>query len=174
MAAALLRRRLGPAGASVSIASAGLLTRDRPASAEAVEVMGEYGLDISAHRSQLLRPDLLAGADLVVGMARQHVREASVLDPAAWPKTFTLKDLVRRAGTSGPRVPGQPFGDWLAGLSQGRVIEDVLTDDPDDEVSDPIGQPVETYREVAAELDGLLEALVAAAWPPGVLALGAA
>lgn len=174
MAAALLRHRLGPAGRSVSITSAGLLTEGRPASPEAVAVMAEYGLDISDHRSRLVDADLVAAADLVLGMARRHVREAIVLDPATWAKTFTVKDLVRRTGAREPRAPGEALDGWLRSLGEGRAVDDLLGEDPDDDVADPIGLPIETYRAVAAELDGLLEALVAAAWPPDLLAQGAA
>lgn len=83
MAEALLRRRLEAAGIPARVHSAGLLPGGRPATADGVAVMAARGLDTSAHVSRQLTRDLVAGADLVIGMAREHVREAVVLEPAA-------------------------------------------------------------------------------------------
>ena len=61
------------AGGRAVSASAGLTARDgSPASACAQEAMREIGIDISAHRSRLLTPDLIHGADAVVAMGKEH------------------------------------------------------------------------------------------------------
>ena len=48
--------------------------------------MADRGLDLSAHRSRELDDDMLRQADLVIAMARVHVREAAVLLPEALPQ----------------------------------------------------------------------------------------
>jgi protein-tyrosine phosphatase len=55
------------------ITSAGLCTGGGwPASAEAIQVAAEYGVDLSRHRSQPLQPWLLAMADEVITMTQRH------------------------------------------------------------------------------------------------------
>lgn len=55
------------------ITSAGLGTSGGwPATAEAIQVAAEYGVDLSRHRSQPLQPWLLAMADEVITMTQRH------------------------------------------------------------------------------------------------------
>jgi protein-tyrosine phosphatase len=173
MAEVLLRHRLESLGGSVVVGSVGVLGRGDPASAEAVVIMAERGLDLSSHRSRPLAGDAVEAADLVLAMTRQHVREVCTTAPGAWPRTFTLKELVRRASVAAPRGPGHSLSEWLAVVSQGRSVADLMGSDPADDVADPIGLDRDTYRETASEIDALLAALVAAAWPE-VQARGAA
>jgi L-threonylcarbamoyladenylate synthase len=57
-----------------SICSAGVSTSDgHPASPEAVEILGEWGMDLSPHRSQMALAELIAGADDVIAMTRSHL-----------------------------------------------------------------------------------------------------
>jgi protein-tyrosine phosphatase len=156
MAAALLSRRLDDAGVKVVVTSAGLLFDGRPVTDFALAVMADRGLDTSGHRSRLLRPDIIAGADLVIGMAREHVREAVALaGPGALPRVFTLKEIVRRGEERGGRAPGEPLEDWLARLGVGRRAADLLGDSDGDDVADPIGGPRRGYERTAEELDDL-------------------
>jgi protein-tyrosine phosphatase len=129
--------------------------------------MADRGLDLTGHTSRQLDRSLLARADLVVGMAREHVREAVVLDPSALRRAFTLKELVRAATATGARRPDEPMAAWLERVGEGRRRESLLGAglDPDLDVEDPIGRAREDYDETAAELDHLLASLVALAWP---------
>ena len=166
MAAALLARRLDEVGVASEVSSAGLLEGGRPAWPEARAAMLERGIDLSAHQSRRIEPQLVAGADLVLGMTREHLREAVALHPVAYERSFTLKDLVRRAGVQ-PRGP-QPLDAWLAHLATERNIDDLLGASPIDNIEDPIGGPLAAFQATAAELDGLVGRLVRAAWPgPG-------
>jgi tRNA threonylcarbamoyl adenosine modification protein (Sua5/YciO/YrdC/YwlC family) len=57
------------------VLSAGLAaTMGGPAAAEAEQVAGAYGADLSAHRSRPVTPELAAQADYLVGMTRGHLR----------------------------------------------------------------------------------------------------
>jgi len=160
MAETLLRHRLTGMGVDAKVASAGLLRPDQPASAHGIDILRERGLDMTAHRSRSMTRELLASYDLILAMAREHVREAVVLDPSLWPRTFTLKELVRRGEAIGPRRPGEAPGDWLARAGQGRRIADLTGSSPSDDVADPYGGPRAAYERMAAELDDLLDRLV--------------
>ncbi len=84
LAAALCRKRLADRlGCSAedlpsrgyAIASAGLAAmHGEPAAAEAVTVAGELGADLSGHVSRPATAELLADADLIVGMTAAHIQ----------------------------------------------------------------------------------------------------
>jgi protein-tyrosine phosphatase len=155
MAAALLARRLDDAGVKAVVSSAGLLFDGKPATDHGQAVMADRGLDTSAHRSRRLRPDIVNGPDIVIGMARSHVREAVTLAPDIWKRAFTLKEIVRRGEERGGRAAGEPLEDWLARLHAGRRLPDLLGDSDADDVADPIGGPRRSYERTAEELDDL-------------------
>lgn len=152
MAASLLTRRLPGA----DVVSAGSMEAGHPASDGSVRVMATRGLDLAAHVSQEVNPALIAGADLVLCMARRHLREIVVADPSAFPRTFTLRELVRRGEAAGT---ADDLGSWLSLVGAGRRVGDLLGDDPNDDIADPIGQPDEAYERTAAQLDDLVERL---------------
>jgi len=143
----------------VAAASAGLLDGGRPVSPEVVTALAPFGIDLSGHRSTRLTAAALEGADLVVGMERRHGREAVLLVPAAWPRTFTLKELVRRGEKVGPRPAGQPLDAWLAVVGDGRERTDLVGRSPEDDVADPLGGDLAAYRATAAELADLVQRL---------------
>jgi protein-tyrosine-phosphatase len=155
MAAALLSRRLDDAGVKGSVTSAGLLFDGRPATDYGQAVMADRGIDTSGHRSRKLRPEMLVSADIVIGMAAQHVREAVALVPDAWGRAFTLKEIVRLGEERGGRAPGEPLPQWLGRLHEGRRRQDLLGDSAADDVADPIGGPRRSYQRTAEELDDL-------------------
>jgi protein-tyrosine phosphatase len=164
MAAVLLDARLQEAGIDARVFSAGLLEGGRPAWPDAAAVLGKRGLDLSEHVSTQLAPADVDDTDLVLGMAREHVREAVALDEAAYPRSFTLKELVRR-GEASPRR-NEPLEKWLEELSADRSPRDLLGASPDDDVADPIGGSLRKFRATADELDDLVSRLVGVAWPP--------
>jgi protein-tyrosine phosphatase len=156
MAAALLRSMVGDVeGEPVRVHSAGLMPGGMPATDQAQAAVA----GLADHVSRQLEPALVEQADLVVGMARAHVREAAVLVPGAFARSFTLRELVRRGLAAGPRRPGEPVAAWLARVGAGRRASDLLGDDPDDDVADPIGLPLDAYRSTADELRSLLSSL---------------
>jgi len=161
MAAALLQRYLtrGSACSSIEVGSAGFGPAGYPATEGAIAAMDDIRIDITRHRSRLLDPDLLGGADLVLAMTRQHVMDAVVLAPAAWPRTLPLVDAVRRAGQTGPMLAANDPGSWVARLHAGRRPADVLTLPPGDDIADPIDQPLDAYRRTRDQLDGLTRRL---------------
>jgi protein-tyrosine-phosphatase len=164
MAEALLARRLAGLRSAATVRSGGMLGDGEPARPEAVTVMADYGLDIAAHRSRRVTAEDLEAADLTLAMARENLRHAVVTAPAVWPRAFTLKELVRRGGAVGPRVPGEDLIDWLARAHEGRERAALLGDSAADDVADPAGGPPGGYVETAALLSGLLDQLVGLCW----------
>ncbi len=150
---------------ALEVRSAGRLPGGVAASATAVEVLAERGLDLSKHVSQTATAELVAGSDLIVAMAREHARDAVLLRPEARNRTFTLKGLVRRGEQVGSRNAAQPLEAWLTEAVAGRTTADLLGSTAADEVDDPIGQSADRYRACADELDDLLGRLAAVAFP---------
>lgn len=165
MGEALLRDRLTERGVAADIRSAGTMTEGLPPTDEIIELMDDRSLDVREHRSQILTRDHVSGADLVLGMAREHVREVVVLDPTAFPVTFTLKELVRLGAERGPRQPGETVADWLAEVGAGRTPMGHLGLGSDEDVIDPMGRRFAVYSSVAEEIEELVDELVELLWP---------
>jgi protein-tyrosine phosphatase len=164
MVQGLLSARLADRGQPVPVTSAGLLAGGHPAPAEVVTVMAARGIDVTGHRSRQVTADDLAAAALVVGLTREHVRQGVVLAPAAWPRAFTLRELVRAGRLAGPRAPGEPLGGWLARAAGSRTRRDLLGSSPADDVADPYGGPRADYQATASLLDELTRELAALVW----------
>ena len=164
MAEAFLRRRLADLGVEARVHSAGRLFTGTPATSAGVAAMQALGFDTSGHRSRRLTPEMARSADLILAMAREHVRDVAVIGQDLWPRAFTLKELVRRAASVGARSPGQPLDEWLAKLHAGRTTADILGSSAEDDVADPIGESPSFYRRTAAEIEALTDELVELAW----------
>src|SRR4051812_50075769 len=106
MAGALFAREVEVLDLPVDVATAGFSEPGLPATSATIDAASTLDLDLRDHRSVTIEPELLADADLVLGMERAHVREAVVLEPSIWPRTFTLREAVRRAEAVGPREAG--------------------------------------------------------------------
>ncbi len=150
----------------VFVGSAGLLDGGHTSPREVLATMDDMGVDLSEHQSMQISPQVVSEADLVLGMARRHAREVVLLDSDAWPRTFTLKELVRRGEKLGPREPGETLPAWLDQLHQGRERMDLVGRSTEDDVSDPLGGPLSAYRSSAQEIDNLVERLTALLFAP--------
>ena len=160
MAEALLRAHLEKAGVAADVSSAGLLEPGHRAAPEVVELLSERGIDASGHLSRRLSGRLIEESDLVLAMARDHLREAVLVAPAAFGRVFTLKELVRR-GEATPASPGLGREGWLALMGAGRQPRQLLGRDGGDDIADPIGGPMSEFRTTLAELDDLSSRLAA-------------
>jgi protein-tyrosine phosphatase len=165
MAQALLADRLRGLPAVARVRSAGSLTAGEPADPAAVRAVAARRLDITAHRSRRVCADDMARADLILAVDRSCLRHAVVLAPEAWPRAFTLKELIRRGRAVGSRAPAESVRDWLDRVHRGRARADLLGDRPDDDVADPTGGPQRGYDRTAAVLSLLVDELVAMCWP---------
>jgi protein-tyrosine phosphatase len=145
----------------VHVHSAGLFAGGAPATEPAVRLLGEHGVDLDSHRSTTVTRELVEAADLVLGMTREHLREAVTLSSDAWPRTFTLRELVRRGEAHGARRTDEDLDKWLLEVGEGRRRADMLAASRADDIADPIGRPDKVYRRTIAELDDLIARFVA-------------
>jgi len=161
-----LDRRFGQAAPSVS--SAGTIAFDgNLPSPGSVTAAAERGVDIASHRGTALTDDAIHGADLCLCMAAEHRDEIALRVPSAADRAFTLKELVRLLETTAPAAPTGP--ETLAGRvgEAATVRADRGTPNPfDEDVVDPLGMPLDTYRAVAWELDEWVDRLATALYGP--------
>ena len=100
--------------------SAGTLgIEDQPAAPEAIETLRDIGLDLSAHRSKGIAETAVLSSDAVIGMSRLHLESLAA------------------------RFPRGPADRWLLRAFQSGPRPDSRARD----LRDPIGKPVEAYRE---------------------------
>jgi protein-tyrosine-phosphatase len=146
MAGALLSWR----DADVTVTTAGThVLEGQPMSWRTRSALETVGITGFHHRSRQLRAGDADAADLVVGLAGEHVGWVRRELPAAAAKTATLRRLVRDL----PLTTG-PLQVRLAAL---RLADVDL--EPWEDVEDPAGQEVDTYHAVAADIASLVERL---------------
>ena len=155
LAAYLLQRDLTERGFDAHVTSAGLLEDGRPAAEQILELLDARGLDASEHLTRRITPELLGAQDLVLGMARDHVREIILMQPGLNARVFTLKELVRRGTEVGSRGPDESVATWLARAAAGRTPASLLGSSGLDDVADPIGRRFSVFKKTAAEVEGL-------------------
>jgi len=151
---AALVERLGEAAPFVS--SAGTAGWDGSgAMEESIRAAQERGVDIRAHLARKLHGAMLEDADLIVCMAAEHRDAIVIAMPDLETKTFTIKELVRLLEKSSP---GGSLEARVAAAAAARNGSSPSAED----VRDPLGEPIDTYREVADELYDLSGRLAAA------------
>ena len=121
MAAEYLRYRAAESGLDhVLVDSAGTLgIENRPAAPEAIETLRDIGLDLSGHRSKGIAEIDLVTSDAVIGMSRAHL-ESLARGFRHVPSDRWLLRAFQRGPHPAPRAR---------------------------ELRDPIGNPVQAYRE---------------------------
>ena len=108
--------------------------------------------------------DDVAGADLILGMTREHAREAVLIEKSAFARTFTLREFVRRANTAGGRPAGSALEEWLSDVNGDRRHLSLVGESTDDDIDDPMGGPSEAYRAMLGEVQTLTEELCELVW----------
>jgi protein-tyrosine phosphatase len=156
----LLTRHLSAAGWPVQVRSAGVAGGRLGVHRDTLAAAAEVGVDLSDHGSRRLTTALLAddGADLVVTSTREHLREVVALDPGAWPRTFTLRELARRAGEVSNMANVwnvSDFAAWRAALGEGRRAADLMRPDPADDLDDPYGGPARHHVTMVHDVEAL-------------------
>jgi protein-tyrosine phosphatase len=166
MAEGFLRRQLADRGVEgVEVMSAGVSGWEgSPATGEAVAALREMEVDISEHRARRLTSRLVNAADLVVGMAEEHRDAVGRVVPSAASRTFTLKELVRLLGSG--RDPGDvvPLDERIRAGVERADARRAGGDQPsgDEDIGDPLGLGLDSYRATAWEIEDLSARLVAA------------
>jgi protein-tyrosine phosphatase len=154
----LLRHDLVTAGLDqlVDVSGAGTWARDgEPMEPYAEQTLRERGIDADAFAARRLQPSLVTGAGLVLTATREHRSAVVQLVPAAVRRTFTLLELARVVDQL-PPPPGDGDADPLTRMrdavgwaAQNRVPS---TREFGDDLTDPLGAPLATYRERADQI----------------------
>jgi protein-tyrosine phosphatase len=157
IAEGFLRRAFGAKlGANApQVASAGTMGwTGSAADPGSVTAAAGRGVDISGHRARELEPAEIARSALILGMATEHAHAVVAEVPEARSRTFTLKEIVRLLEALPEAVSdaGESFADRLRAADDLRR-EGFVGNPHDDDVADPLGMPIESFRGVAAELD---------------------
>ncbi|HEX6475807.1 MAG TPA: hypothetical protein VF005_00925 [Acidimicrobiales bacterium] len=135
---------------SARITTAGThVVEGQPMSWRTRSALEGVGLAADGHRSRQIRERDLDEADLVVGLAREHVEHVRRRHPSAASRTATLRRLCRD-------LPG------LSGTLQERVAVlrlDQVELEPWEDVDDPAGGELEDFQGCAAEIVELVALL---------------
>ncbi len=119
MAEALLRDALrGQEEITVESAGLGALV-GHPADEHAVALMGEQGVDITAHRARQLHPDMVAAADLILVMETGHKTSIDNADPTVRGKIHRLGEWQDKDIDDPYRQPKASFADALKDIEDG-------------------------------------------------------
>jgi protein-tyrosine phosphatase len=161
-----VQRRFGAEAPTVS--SAGTIGLEgSPATSESVQAAAERGVDISGHVARRLTDAMVEQADLVVCMAAEHRIAIEQLVPAAIDRTFTLKELTRLLEDDAPASlqSRDALATRAAEAAAGRRTGG-SANPYDEDIVDPLGMPLETYRAIAWELDEWIERMLAGLFGP--------
>ena len=155
----LLQTHLDTAGHPARVTSAGTWGGELDPHPDTIRAAAVAGIDITGHRSRRLTADILAtdGRDLVITMTREHLRDTVGLDPGVWPRTFTLRELTRRALDVPTSVTGLPA--WRRHAGDGRRAADLMQPSPDDDIDDPYGGPYDGHLAMVTAVDDLTRRL---------------
>jgi len=163
MAEGLLRQFLAERGVDeIVVESAGVSGWEgSTATADAVRAVRELGIDIARHEARRLSQSQVESADLVVALAAEH-RDAVVrVHPPAEPKTFTLKELVHLLRRLHPPGDSRPAGKLQAAVAMAQQLRSEGTERPvGEDVADPLGLGLDSYRATAWELEALCRQFV--------------
>jgi protein-tyrosine phosphatase len=165
----LIRRGIGDTSdhgaAAFRVSSAGTHAwTDQAMHPFAAEVLQESGADPSGFRSRRLSADLVAGADLVLTATRQERSACVVLEPAAVRRTFTIPQFGRyiAAMSAESLLPHRPPPERLRSLIDHLSLvrgELPVADVDQDDLPDPVDQPIQAFRRCGAEIERVVEVL---------------
>lgn len=141
---------------------------------ESIVAAAERGTDISGHIARRITGTMVEHANLIVAMAGEHRDAISRFDAGTAHKTFTLKELVRLLEDL---QPGDASAD-PAPLAERVAAAEALRrggfegNPHDEDVVDPLGMPMESFRAIAWELDEWVTRLVNGLYGPVSVATG--
>ncbi len=162
LAEQVLRARLDDVPA-IGFSSAGTFAGEGDRMPEQAAALAlRFGGDPSAHRARYLTEQMVAGADLVLALARSHRREIVELVPRKVGVTFTLREFARLSAelTSEEITETATRGGSLrAGIAEVVALvasrkgqSGVPVSAEDDDVIDPYRRSDETYERSAEQL----------------------
>ncbi|GAA5197556.1 protein-tyrosine-phosphatase [Rugosimonospora acidiphila] len=167
----MLGRQLGAPRTPIAVASAGThALTGHGMHPHAAEVAAGLGADPTAFHSRRLSTDVLAEAGLVLAATRRERAACVSLLPAAVHRTFTLRQFARLAAAARQtsnvdgRSGGAPPSDRDAAVRLAAAVAAAArargrlqpVDPEEDDLADPIGQPMVAFRECAGQIEAAL------------------
>ncbi len=144
-----LAELLGDAAHRVLVHSAG--TRavvGAPVHPHSAAVVRRLGGDVEGYAARRLTRPLVAEADLVLTMTREHRGLVLGVDPRALSRTFTLAEAAELVGLLGDTpAPDQPLARRLAAARTRRRSDEA------DDVPDPINGSPEVHEDVVHAIE---------------------
>lgn len=117
------------------------------------DVLGAVGCPGGGHVGRQLAKAMVLESNLVLTMTREHRSSVVKLAPRALRTAFTLRELGRLLPEMDPSIPLESLAEALRGMRGRSPAGD------GDDVVDPIGQPMEAYLQMQAEIDPPLAGL---------------
>ena len=136
VAEALLRESL-ESESTIEIASRGLAGGTGVTPEAMARALESARVELSAQGGLALERDEARAADLLLFMERRLLRDAVVMDPQLWPRSFTLREFARRGWLNPPEPEIETFEQWRHLLHSTRTREELLGTDVSDDVVDP-------------------------------------
>jgi protein-tyrosine phosphatase len=165
---ALLQAHL--AADDVVVASAGTRALvGAPVAPPMADLVRAAGGDTDGISARQLTPAMVAGADLILTLTREHRSAVVTLDPRALQRTFTLRqfaalladDALTGHPTDAPRGVADRLRSCIAGAVAARGVRRPAPDA--DDIEDPYGREAAVYRSVADEIVAAVEVIARAA-----------
>jgi len=113
-------------------------------------------VDVRRHRSYQLDRASIAAADILLTMEGSHVRQATEIEPGAYPKTVPLREAA--AVLEDWHAPSATVEELLVEIARERDPMSYLGDDWD--VDDPFGRSLRIYRKTVAEIGDLVDSVL--------------
>ena len=153
MAEALLRHHLALVGLPATVASMGTLGWNSSGPTDhTLTALSERGVILESHISRRMNAGLLAPASLVIAMTNDHMDGVRNHHAPSLHRTFVLGQLVRLGERHGARG-SESIDEWVASVDALRIRRRRAL--PNEEIRDPLGEPLEAYQLLAAQLDDL-------------------
>jgi protein-tyrosine-phosphatase len=155
-----LQRRFAERAPEVSSAGTSGL-EGSAAMRQSVQAAAELGIDIGGHVARRLTAEMADRSDLLLCMATEH-RDVFVPGSDRDERAFTLKELVRLLETLPAPPPDEGPGSMSERIAAASLARwrGAVQASRDDDVADPLGQPLEAYRAIAWELGTWIDRLV--------------
>lgn len=121
----------------------------------------QRGRWLDEFRSGGISVDLLTGADLILTAAREHRSALVSVAPAALKKSFTIAQMATLLTVAGPLYPKDPALAGPALIDAARHARGIVpTGGPDDDLDDPVNQPIDAFRTCARTLSNSIESIL--------------
>jgi protein-tyrosine phosphatase len=166
LARASLDEALGADAAAIRVHSAGTqAVVGSGVHPDSALVLAGFGGDPAGFVARQLVDDMAIDADLTLTLTRAHRRAVLKAAPRALIRTFTLREaaaLVELLGDGAGRS-AETYPDRCRSLvSAMAAARSERASGSDDDIADPIGQPLEVHQEVGDAISGALMPLLRA------------